>query len=126
MADANLPDPFPWRRFFDRAGEPVFLINRWRRLLFVNHAWEQLMRRPSSEVVGLYCKRHRRPEAGSIEALLTILAPPAEVLAGQSTRVRRLFPAKGGPHWWSITFLPLQGKKAPLGVLGTIQPDPQP
>ncbi len=125
MADATAPEPFRWQRFFQRSRDPVFLINRWRRLLFVNRSWEQLTRRSWADVRGRYCKRHRNAEAGSIEALLTALAPAAEVRAGQAARVRRLFTSNQGPQWWTIDFLPLQGKSAPLGVLGTIHAEAQ-
>ena len=35
---ADEPIDFRWQALFQRAADPVFVLNRRRRLLFVNHA----------------------------------------------------------------------------------------
>ena len=34
--------PFRWQALLERAGDAVFVLDRRRRLLFVNPAWERL------------------------------------------------------------------------------------
>src|SRR5262245_21800605 len=97
------PDEFRWQGFFQRAAEALFLLDRRRRILFANRAWEGLTGLPAGAARGLLCKRSRDPAPGSPEALAGALAPPAEVLRGQPGRARRLIPGTGaGPRWWDI------------------------
>jgi PAS domain S-box-containing protein len=114
-------DESRWQSLFQRAGEPLFLLNRQRRLLFVNTAWEQLTGRSGAEVRGRTCRRHKHAEPGSWEALATALCPPAEVLQGQSERARRLVPqAEAGRRWWDVDFFPLRDAQGLLAILGKI------
>jgi PAS domain S-box-containing protein len=114
-------DEFRWQSLFQRAGEPLFLLNRQRRLLFVNTAWEELTGRSAAEVRGRACRRHKHVEPGSWEAFANALCPPEEVLQGQPARARRLVPrADTGRRWWDVDFFPLRDAQGLLGVLGKI------
>lgn len=113
--------PFRWQVFFQRAQEPLFLLNRQRRLLFVNRAWEDLTGQLAVQVRGRLCKRRAHAEPGSWEALARALAPPPEVLSGKPARVRRLVARTDpGNRWWDIDFFPLRDAAGLLGVLGKI------
>ena len=109
---------FRWTAFFQRSVEPLFVLNRRRQILFVNRSWESLTGLKGRDVLKRVCKRRRDAGPGSSEAVLNALAPPRDVMAGQSARLRRLFArADTTPQWWDIEFLPLRG---PLGLLGII------
>jgi transcriptional regulator of acetoin/glycerol metabolism len=112
--------------FLQRSGDALFLMNRQRRLVFVNRAWEELTGRPAGEMRGLVCKRHAQAEPASPEDLVSALAPPPEVLAGQPGRARRLIPCSGGKsRWCDLDFLPLRDDEGVLAILGKISPAPQ-
>jgi transcriptional regulator with AAA-type ATPase domain len=122
------PEGFRWQLYFQKSTEPLFFLNRHRRLLFANHAWESLTGVTLREVRGQACRR-RAPgaDANPAEAVCTLLAPPAEVMSGQSARVRRLVPpavgggtTQTGPRWWDMAFFPLGGDGGLLGILGKI------
>src|SRR5438309_2258672 len=83
------PSEFRWQAFFQRASEPLFLLNRQRRILFVNRAWEELTGIPAPQARGLACTRRQSGEPGLWPALSRALCPPREVLQGQSIVVRR-------------------------------------
>jgi PAS domain S-box-containing protein len=114
-------DEFRWQSLFQRAGEPLFLLNRQRRLLFVNAAWEALTGLAGDEARGRTCRRHRHAEPGSWEALANALYPPEEVLDGQPERARRLLPgAEAGRRWCDVDYFPLRDANGLLGILGKI------
>jgi DNA-binding NtrC family response regulator len=113
---------YRWQVLFQRCREAVFLINRQRRLVFVNRAWEELTGRPAAAVRGLACKRHKEPESGSWEALANVLSPPAEVHAGRPGRARRLLPAGEGRRWCDLDFFPIADEQGTVAVLGRITP----
>src|SRR5262249_61766502 len=61
-------EEFRWEAFFQRAREPLFLLNRRCRLLFVNEAWERLTGMLCPAARGLSCppsrpSRHPDPSA---------------------------------------------------------------
>jgi transcriptional regulator with PAS, ATPase and Fis domain len=108
---------FGWRAFFQHSQTPVFVVGKGRRLRFANTAWEKLTGVPLSEALGMACSARR---AGS--ALQATLAPTPEAMAGRADRARRPAPpAKNGPPWWDITFVPLAGESGIFGVVGFIQ-----
>lgn len=122
------PDEAPprrerWASLFQTSAQPLFVLYRTRRVRFVNAAWEQLTRTPAADAVGRACVR-----SGKIEPLFRALAPPPEAVAGQVARVRRAVPpAKAGPPWWDVTFVPLTtaaGAAGFLGVIDVVQPQP--
>src|SRR5436309_16132840 len=96
MADTPEAPARFWRRIFQHVAEPLFLLNRHRRLVFVNRAWEELTGLPFAAVRGARSRRKRPVAPGSPEAVTAALRPPPEALAGQTVRVRRLFPVPAG------------------------------
>jgi transcriptional regulator with AAA-type ATPase domain len=118
---------FRWQALFQRVDEPLFVLNRRRAILFVNHAWQRLTGLSDVEARQVVCRR-RRPAsvADSIHDVLAhLLCPPAEVLHGQSARVRRVLPGQGAaPRWWDVEFFPLCHEARVLGILGRILPLP--
>ena len=128
--DLSSPDdPFRWQAYFQKSSEPLFFLNRQRRLLFVNRAWENLTGISLRDVRGLVCKR-RNLDAGaeSREALANTLAPIPEVMEGKPARTRRALPAqKNQPRrWFDIAFFPFFGEAGLLGILGKMTPVPRP
>src|SRR5947209_993064 len=106
------PDPeqhgaarFRWQTLFQEAAEPVFFLNRRRRLLFVNRAWEVLTGLSAAEVKGQVCRRRPRGIlAERVEIILGALAPPPEVSEGRPSQARRLISTGAAPVWWHIAF----------------------
>jgi PAS domain S-box-containing protein len=113
-------DEFRWQKFFQQAGEPVFVLNRRSRLVFVNRAWEACTGLRFSQVRGLSCRRRARPaDEDQEEAVRAALAPPTETLHGEASQVRRRAPG-AAETWWQINFMPLRGEGGLLGILGRI------
>jgi DNA-binding NtrC family response regulator len=116
-----MPDQSPRRRFrwpdlFQDSARPLFVLNRNRRLRFVNAAWEKLTALSFVDVAGMACVRK-----GPTEPLFRTLAPPPEAAAGQVAKVRRpVPPQKAGPPWWDVTFVPLAAADGTTGFLGLI------
>jgi transcriptional regulator with PAS, ATPase and Fis domain len=116
-------DNFRWQVLFQRCTEALFLLNRQRRIRFVNQTWEALTAMSAAEAQRLVCKRHRDAVPGSPEALANALSPPPEALEGKPGRVRRRLTGVGtGPQWWDIEFFPLRDREGFLGLLGKITP----
>jgi transcriptional regulator with PAS, ATPase and Fis domain len=109
-------EPYNNRALFERSVEPVFILNNRRRLRYANPAWEKLVRQSLEDAYNLHCVRDRRASP-----LAQALSPPAEVMAGKIGQTRRAAPpARVGPPWWEISFLPLMGSDGLLGVVGRI------
>src|SRR5205807_4079216 len=120
-----MSDAFRWQGFFQQSREPLFVLNRQRRLLFANRAWEALTGQPFAQARGKTCTRRLSDEP--LAPLLRALWPPPEVLQGQTVRVPRAVPpAAGGPPWWHVEFFPLMGDEGVLGILGRIRADAVP
>jgi transcriptional regulator with PAS, ATPase and Fis domain len=124
MAEPASPpgdESFRWQALFQRAVEPLFLLNRRRRILFANAAWQELTGIPLREARVLFCKKYRGAEPGSREAILHALSPPAEALAGRPTSCRRLVHQAAGPaRAWEVAFWPLADQSSLLGIMGRI------
>ena len=107
---------FRWPTLLQENSRPLFLLNRGRRLRFVNEAWEKLAGESASDALGKACLRK-----GPTETLYRTLAPPSE-LANKSVAVvrRPAPPQKNGPPWWDITFLKLTSRDGSVGYLGII------
>src|SRR5262245_49428428 len=126
------PDPAPrasWATLFHQTTDAVFLLNPRRRLRYVNPAFEALARVPSDTVLHEYChpRKVQKDLPAGRRVLLQTLAAPAEVMKGRALRVRRpVPPAKLGPPWWDISFIPLRDGEKLLGVFGVIVPVGQP
>ena len=122
------PDPTPrgsWAALFHQTTDPVFLLNPRRRLRYVNKAFETIARAPADAILHEFCHPRKVQKDLPVHrrVLLQTLAPPKEVMAGRTLTVRRpVPPAKLGPPWWDITFVPLREGDKLIGVLGTIVP----
>ena len=114
-----MADTFRWQALFEKITEPIFILDRRRRLIYANRRWEELTGHSLSDARGLACSlRQSRTE---LAALGRTLAPPPETLAGRAARVCRPLPhARTGPPWWAIDFLPLAGDDRPTAILGRI------
>ena len=117
---------FRWRAFFGRAAEPVFVLDRRQRLLFVNAAWESLTGVPASDAALLVCRRPRPagPDDSPRSIVEHALTPPPEARRGAMARVRRLLPGRDARRWWDVDFFPLRqaGKMEGVLILGRITP----
>ncbi len=139
----RLAKNFRWQAFFQRCAEPLFVLDRRRRLLFVNHAWEMLTGMTAEQAHVLVCRRLRPATTDDPpeEILAHALTPPPEVLRGIAGRVRRLLPPLALPplprgregrvrgaeqRWWEVEFLPLrqEGEQGGYLFLGRIRPLP--
>ncbi len=128
MTELPRPDPEPgrqrayrWQTLFQRAREPVFLLNRQRRLVFVNRAWEEFTGWPAAEVRGLACRRHKDPEPDGREVLAGALVVPPEALAGRPARARRLVVDRRGlRRWCDVDFFPVPDEAGQVSILGKI------
>ena len=104
QADGTLRRPlareFRWQAFFQRSPEPLFLLDRRQRLLFVNRAWEEVTGVAASVAHLLRCRRHRPAAADDPpeQVLEHALTPPAEVLRGAPGKARRLLPGAAPPR----------------------------
>ena len=118
------PSDFRWQSLFQHSSDALFVLNRRRRLLFVNRAWETLAGLPLADARGLICRRSRpaSPSDPLVDVLAHALCPPPEVLRGQSAHARRLLPSRGGARWWDVEFFPLFQGEALLAVLGRVLP----
>jgi PAS domain S-box-containing protein len=113
---------FRWQALFQRAGDPVFVLDHRRRILFVNRAWEELTGISGSEACGLSCvRRAPLPQDPRDMVVRSLCCPSPEVLRGTPARTHRFFPASAGNSgWWSIDFLPIGGQEKVLFVVGRI------
>src|SRR6266851_1595561 len=115
---------FRWQALFQRAHEAFFLLNRRRRILFVNRSWEELTGLSAAEARGLQClRRPSLPQDPWDVVIRAVCCPPPEVLQGKPGRTRRLVSrADTSPRWWDVEFLPLHDTEGLLCVLGKITP----
>jgi hypothetical protein len=59
-------DAFRWQAFFQPAAQPMFLLNRRRRILFVNRAWESCTGPALADVRGRVCRPPKVAPSGTI------------------------------------------------------------
>lgn len=113
-------------RLFPHARTPLFLLNRQRRLLWVNRAWEELARLPAVDARGLVCQaRAAAREPAARAELARVLFPPRDVLEGRMGRVRRsITDSEGRQSWWDIEFFPFSDGAGRLRILGRITCSP--
>jgi transcriptional regulator with PAS, ATPase and Fis domain len=125
----RLAKHFRWQALFQRCAEPLFVLDRRRRLLFVNRAWETLTGMAKEQAHLLVCRRTQpiSAEAPAEEIVAHALTPPREVLRGGNGRLRRQLPGREGEsRWWEIEFFPLlqEGPQGGYLILGRIRPVP--
>jgi transcriptional regulator with PAS, ATPase and Fis domain len=113
---------FRWQALFQRTGDALFVLNRQRRFLFVNRAWERTTGISAAEARGLVCpRRSPAPQDPPDVVVRCLCCPPAEVLKGQSGRARRLAPGTTQqPEYWDLEFWPLHDGGGLLCVLGRV------
>ncbi len=124
MSDSRPDADFRWQALFQRSRDPLFLLNRQRRFLFANRAWEELTGLTATEVRGVSCPRRASATDPRDVQVRAACCPPAEVLEGRAGHARRLVPGGNGTAWWDVHFLPLQEENGLLGILGRITPLP--
>jgi two-component system response regulator HydG len=117
---------FRWQALFQRSSAPIFVLNRQRRILFVNRAWERLTKLSAAEIRGLACLRRAPvPQDPPDVVVRALCCPPPEVFKGKSGRTRRPVPGAGpATRWWDVEFLPIQDENGLLGVVGKITTEP--
>lgn len=114
-----MADTFRWQALFQKSSEPIFVLDRRRRLIFANRAWEELTGANFADARGLSCTP--RQSRSELAPLGHSLCPPREVLAGRASRVCRPLPhARTGPPWWTIDFLPLADDGQAFALIGRI------
>src|ERR1051325_3891505 len=119
MGDST-PNSFRWQAFFQNSSQPIFLLSRRGRILFVNRAWETCTGLKMADARVRACKRRSRlAELDKDDAVLSACAPPADAKEGRTCHVRRRAPSDAG--WWEIQFMPLAGPEDLLGILGVIR-----
>ncbi len=121
-SDATRPGRFRWQALFENTADPLFVLDRRRRIVFVNRAWEELAGLAAARAVGLVCRRPRPVAATDPleEVLAHALTPPPEATEGKVGRARRFLP---GPVWWDVEFFPLRqaGSQAGHFLIGRIR-----
>ena len=110
------------------ATTPVFLVSVSRRVLFFNAGCELLTGWTADEVVGEMVEFGSDAEPHSLRALITVLCPPPEALAGRELDVPMFVPNKtGGPAAKLVRFIPIRDDHDHVtSVLGLISPLPVP
>lgn len=120
----NSETDFRFQAWLQRSPEGVFLLNRRRRLVFANRAWERATGLFLKEVRGRACRRRTRTMmADKTESILGAMAPPPEAWKGDACEARRLLPGIGREnHWVTLAFVPLGAGESLLGIVGVIKP----
>jgi arginine utilization regulatory protein len=124
--ERRLAKHFRWQALLQRCAEPLFVLDRRGRLLFVNSAWETLTGMTKEQAHVLVCRAQKLiPGDDSLETILGhALTPPPEVRQGGMGRVRRCLHGRGTARWWEVDFLPLlqQGERGGYLLVGRIRP----
>lgn len=125
-SERRLAKTFRWQALLQRCAEPLFVLDRRGRLLFVNSAWETLTGMTKEQAHVLVCRSQKLiPGEDSLETILGhALTPPPEVRQGGMGRVRRCLYGPGTARWWEIDFLPLlqPGERGGYLLVGRIRP----
>src|SRR5262249_8150210 len=118
---------FDWQTYFRRANEPLFLLSRRRRILFVNDAFVQRTGWSAAVVGGLLCTPRPSEDAGALGPLAQTLCPPSGVLRRKTAHIRRPAPSRSqSGEIWELDFSPFGGPDGLLGILGRIRSASEP
>lgn len=111
-----------------RSREPVFVLTADRRIVLVNHAWEELTGHAEAEVLGLECRPHGPTRAGDLLGLAASFCPTLEALAGQPSGGKTLIVRRGGERVQRrVEFWPFHDDAGQLlGLLGLVRPADSP
>ncbi len=107
-----------WSRLLHQSDDPLFVLNARRRLLYVNPAWERWSGLTFGDVRSQPCRAsavRNDPQA----AILGLLAPTKEALAGHTSQVRRRGAIANAP-WIDVHFFPWKKDGAVVGIIGRI------
>ncbi|MFN4257670.1 MAG: sigma 54-interacting transcriptional regulator [Gemmataceae bacterium] len=126
MSDpARHPSSFHWQALLQDAREALFFLNRRRRIVYVNPAWEALTGLNGAAARGRLCQRRGSDGPGWWPMVARAIAPPPEALHGQIVQVRRTLRHPDGRQWaWDIDFIPFPSADSMVGILGRIIPVP--
>src|SRR4051794_28676884 len=102
------------------AREPVFLLGPERRIVSVNHAWEELTGHALDEVVGLECRPNGPTRPQDLVGLGGSFCPPPEAMAGRPCgSTTMILHADGSRIWRRVEFWPFHDAQGGLvGLLG--------
>ena len=124
------PEPTPareprgnWAALFQQTTDAIFLLNPRGRLRYVNRAWTAVTKTAPEAALHEYClpRKIKRAAPAALRALLQAMAPPADAWLGRTVAVRRpVPPAKLGPPWWDITFVPFREGDRVVALVGII------
>jgi len=113
-----------WQALFRRSTDPIFVLDRRRRVLFVNplgKAWPRPLSPPPRPCLSPFSAHGTGRFAEAI--LEHALTPPPEVLDGQTARVRRLLLGRESRRCWMwSSSAALGGATSGLLILGRITP----
>lgn len=115
--------PARWHELLHGAAEAVFVLDRSRRLVYANPAWEALTGLSFERVRGLRCRSRGIADPDPEQVLALVLSPPRSFDALGLSRVRRRYEdGSAAASWWDIDYLSLHDEQGLLGLLGKIQP----
>lgn len=118
----DLPVRARWSDLLRGASDALFVLDRRRRVRFVNPAWEALAGVRAADVRGLSCRGDVGASTGADAVAATLCPPPETFPGGQPGRVRRRYTgADGGRHLWEIDFLPVCRSGAVHAIVGRIR-----
>ncbi len=109
-------------QLWQRAREPLFWLGPMFKLVWVNHAWENLTGYPAESVVGLTCTAQGPTGEGGLSDLARSFHPPPKSILGEPAgTVSHIYRASGEPIWRHIAFWPLRDEDdSSIGFLGLV------
>jgi transcriptional regulator with PAS, ATPase and Fis domain len=110
-----------WSRLLHHSDDPLFVLNARRRLLYANPAWERWAEVSLGDVRGQTCRSSAAPPVDRHTALLGLLAPTKEALAGRASHIRRRGLAAMAT-WVDIHFFPVAKDGGVSIIVGRIAP----
>jgi transcriptional regulator with PAS, ATPase and Fis domain len=107
-------------KLWGKAREPVFVLNRFARLVFVNAAWEELTGRSAESVRGLRCRPRAKFDDPALAELAQCFRPPRATFQGRPARASALITRTTGEQApRHLEFWPFHDREGTLaGILG--------